>query len=259
MPFTSKPLEDQVAGHSAAPAGGAVGARFSAIVAVVVIAALVGALVVLDRVGKSARAVPAVASVVVVEDSKQLMNAWTSQGLRGVVLVDATRDTGFAWIPPSSIPATGAWPVADVDLQEVFRNGVDRRNVVWVGSKTGVVRSVHYLMTPADFEEKVRGGRAVGARGIARDGKSVTANDEGYLRFLRSSMPAAPGTPTVLNIDASYFIDGSPESLAAQLSGSLSDYRLVTVNRATDATDVPEAARVKADQMAEILREQVSR
>lgn len=257
----SAPLDDKVAEESAASQNRMVGTRSAAVVAVVVLVALLAVLVVLDRVGTSSRSAPAAApaAVVVVDDSRQLLDAWTSAGLRGVVLLDATRDTSFAWISPDSVPAPAVWPVAPVDLQGVYQAGVSRDNVVWVGSKTGILRSVHYLMTPADFEAKVSGGRAVGARGIAPDGQSVTANDEGYLRYLRASLPPKLGEPAVLNIDASYFIDGTPESLVAQLGDSLSDYRFVTVNRATDATDVPAPARLEADRMAEILRGRVSR
>ena len=233
--------------------------RFVAVIAVVVLMALFAVLVAFDRVGTSSRNAPAAAAVVVVDDSRQLLYAWTSAGLRGVVLLDATRDTSFVWIPPDSVPAPAVWPVAPVDLQAVYREGVGRENVVWVGSKTGILRSVHYLMTPADFEAKVSGGRAVGARGIAPDGQSVTANDEGYLRYLRASLPPDLGEPVVLNVDASYFVDGTSEGLMAQLGDSLSDYRFITVNRATDATDVPAPARLEAERMAEILRAGVSR
>jgi len=255
----SAPVDDQVAEQPTPSEDRMVGTRFAAVVAVVVLVALLAVLFALNRVGTSSRKTPAAAAVVVVDDSRQLLDAWTSAGLRGVVLLDATRDTSFVWIPPDSVPAPAVWPVAPVDLQGVYQAGVGRGNVIWVGSKIGMLRSVHYLMTPADYDEKVSGGRAVGARGIAPDGQSVTANDEGYLRYLRASLPPDLGEPAVLNVDASYFIDGTPEGLVAQLGDSLTDYRFVTVNRAIDATDVPAAARLEADRMAEILRAQVSR
>jgi len=255
----SAPLDDHAAEQSALSEDRMVGTRFAAVTAVVVLVALLVAVVALDRFGTSSRKAPAAAAVVVVDDSRQLLDAWSTAGLHGVVLLDATRDTSFEWISPDAVPAPAVWPVAPVDLQGVYQAGVGRDNVVWVGSKTGILRSVHYLMTPADFETKVSGGRALGARGIAPDGRSVTANDEGYLRYLRASLPPDLGEAATLNVDASYFVDGTPEGLMAQLGDSLSDYRFVTVNRATDATDVPEAARIEADRMAEILRGRVSR
>lgn len=250
-----KSVRDQSAGDPV----GAVGAGFVLGFTAIISAALIITLLVLEAEGRSSRSAPATTTVVVVDDSRELLGAWDAAGLHGVVLLDATRDTGFEWISPDGIAVAPGWPVSPVDLPGFYRAGVNRSNAIWVGSKIGVLRSVHYLMTPDDFERKVSGGRAVGARGIATDGRSVTANDEGYLRYLRPEVPPELGAVAVLNIDASYFIDGTPDMLFAQLGSSISDYRLVTINRAVDASDVPEAARADAERVAEQLRKQVTR
>lgn len=234
-----------------------VGMGFAVALAVAVIVALGVALVALDSAGKSARSVPATASVVVVDDSSQLLKTWEAQGLHGARLVDVTRDTTFEWVPTTSIPAPTDWPIPALDLSSVFRSSVNRNNVVWVASKTGIVRSVDYVIPRTDFEQKVAAGRAAGQPGISPDGTSVTANDEGYLRFLRTTFPQRPASAVVLNVDASYFVNGTPDGLAALLRDSGADFRLVTVNRAVDATDLPESARVNADVMVGILQGRV--
>lgn len=229
------------------------GWRFALGFAVAVALSVTWATVVLDRAGVAARVVPSATEVVVVDDANGLLNAWTDAGVHGAVLVDVTRDLGYA-IPQSAFPRTSGWPVPLLDLQSAFRTGVKRPTVVWVASKTGIVRSVDYVLAPIDLVEKVRLGQKNGWPGISPDGRSITVNDDGYLRWIGDRFPSRAPEASILNIDASYFVAGTPEDLVGQLDKSGISYGYVTLNRAVDATDVPEAARVKLDRMSEILR-----
>jgi hypothetical protein len=234
-----------------------VGLRYAAGFAAAVTLLLVLSFVALDRAGLDSRAFPASTPPIVVADSaKALLAAWDKAGLHGVVLVDVTRDTAFGLPPitPGSAHDLSGWPVPLPDNYALFRQGVDRHSLVWVAAHTGIARSVTYVMTPADFAQKVRVGRQMGLTGIAPGGRSVTANDEGYTRLLSTHFPATPAAASVLNIDASYFVNGNPDDLMRQIDRP-SAYRFVTLDRATDATDVPETARQRLDRVAELLRE----
>jgi hypothetical protein len=244
--------------ESSASAGGddqtGVGFRFALGFVAAVVLALILSLALLDRSGVAARVVPAEKpSIVVVNDAKGLLAAWDGAGVHGAQLVDVTRDLGYAF-PPEGIPGSAGWPVPMRDLQSVFRTTVERRSTIWVASKTGIARSVTYVVDPASLAEKVRVGRERGYPGIAPDGRSITADDDGYLRQVGDGFPSELTGPAVLNIDASYFVNGTPEGLLGMLEQSKLNYRFVTLNRAVDATDVPDAARLRLDSAAEMLR-----
>ena len=231
-----------------------VGLRFAVGFAVAVALSLAVSLVALDRAGVSARVVPATAPpIVVVNDAKGLLDAWNKAGLHGVELVDVTRDLGYA-IPVGALPRTSGWPVPLLDLQTVFNKTAGRSSAVWVASKTGIARNVTYVLPPAELVAKVRTGRENGYPGISPDGRLITANDDGYLRWIGDVFPSNSAESAVLNIDASYFVKGTPEGLVGQLDKSGVSYRFVTLNRSNDATDVPPAARVKLNRMADMLR-----
>jgi hypothetical protein len=231
-----------------------VGWRFAAWFGAVVMVSLLLSLFALDRAGVAARAVPATApSVVVVDGAKDLLSAWNRAGLRGVWLVDVTRDLQYA-PPEEAVPQTAGWPVPLLDLPSIYAASVNRPSAVWVASRTGIVRSVTYVLQPADLAQKVTFGRENGYPGISPDGLSITANDYGYLRWIGERFPSSGPAAPVLNVDASYLITGTAEALVSQLESSPIHYRFVTLDRATDATEVPQAARVKLDRVADLLR-----
>jgi len=221
--------------------------------------ALVVALVALNSAGAGARVVPTgVPAVVVVDDTKGLIGAWEKSGVHGAALVYVTRDLGYA-VPPKSYQHSADLPVPLRDLRSTFIDMAARTDLLWVASHTGIARSIRYVVSPVDLADKVRLGRENGWPGIAADGRSIIAGDEeGSDRVILDRFP--PAVPdTVLSIDASYFVTGTPEELAQQLAQSGQSFGLVTLNRSLDATDVPEAARMKLEHMADLVREQVSK
>lgn len=236
-----------------------VGPRYTVLVSTAIVLALGLTLGALAWVGAASRHAPEQAAVVVVDDSAQLLAAWQAADVRGVALVDASRDFGYMPVDERTIPRQAGWPIGRIDLSSAWLRSVARPNIVWVATKTGIARSVRYLVPSASLQERVREGREQGFPGIAADGGSITANDEGFLRYIDDELKGSLGTPAVLNIDASYFVDGTPDELVSQLGDSIGSFRLITVDRATDATDLPASARVGADAMAALLRQRTGR
>ncbi len=234
-----------------------VGWRFALTFAAATTVLLVGVLIALNVAGTGARAVPASApAVIVVDDAKDLLSTWNQRGVHGAALVYVTRTLGYA-LPEEVFQHATGLPVPLLDLRHVFRNNATAPSVVWVASHTGPVRSVTYVLTPQDLAEKVQVGRQNGWPGIAADGTYIRASDEeGFVRIVSTEIPSTTLDAAILHIDASYFINGTPEELSEQLSRSQQSFGLVTLSRSVDATDVPDAARVRLDRMAELLREQ---
>jgi len=251
---------DEAESSAAAGKSSTVGWRFALVFAGAVTLSVVVALVSLNAAGAGARKVPAAGpNVVVVDDTKGLLGAWERAGVHGAQMVYVTRDLGYA-VPPNSYQHNADLPVQLRDLRSTFVDIAARTDLVWVAAHTGIARSVSYVVHPQALAEKVRVGRENGWPGIAADGRSIVAGDEeGYDRVIRDRFPPTSADTAVLNIDASYFVNGTPEELAEQISQSGQSFGLVTLNRSVDATDVPDAARVKLDRMADLLREQASK
>lgn len=236
--------------------------RFALGLAAAVTMALVMSLAALDWAGRASRSTPTSASVIVVDDSRDLLDTWRSRGVHGAIVVDATRDLGYLPINEDVLRGEGSWqggwPIVDVDLQGAYARAAERPSIMWVAARVGIARSVTYVLPPPVFADRVRDGRDKGFPGIAPDGRSITANDEGYLRLILDRFPEHADATHVLNVDASYFVEGSPEALLAALGDSTRSYGLITVNRSMDATDIPAAARTRAEQAAGMLRERVA-
>lgn len=97
-------------------------------------------------------------------------------------------------------------------------------------------------MPSSEFTHRVEDGRKQGYPGIASDGLSVVANDEGYVRYI-SDRVRAQDDPLVLIIDASYFVSGTVDELVARLAESGVRPQLIILNAATDDPSVTPEAR----------------
>jgi len=214
-----------------------------AAVAVLAMLAVAVAFVAVET-GSAARSLQAGATVT--QTSTETVAAFGTLGARGAVVLVATEDLGYSPVSILTTPGTLAWPVGDVDLAAEFAAGADRDSWLWVLAKTGVVRRIDYLLPQTTFERRVAEGRAQGLPGIARDGRSVLANDEGYLRYIAAE-PRRLDTPLVVVVDASYFRTGTPAELATRLQQLDLVPTAVVLYRATEDTSVPEAARVALD------------
>lgn len=233
---------------------GAVGSRFawtfSAASVVLVAAILVG----LGVWGSSERWNPDADRVVLVVDrSSELPRAWERAGLRGAVLVSASRDLGFQSVPFGAVVTVpAAYPFPAFDYRDAILKYVARDNYVWVASQRGLFRTVDYVLPPEEFERRVTEGRALGYSGISADGSAISPNNNGYLRHIAASFPQIH-EPVVLGVDASYFTSATAESLKQALDRAALDVRVITLDRALDDTATTDAARARLDDFGRMV------
>lgn len=223
------------------------------------ITSLLGVLVLLavlsvafEAVGQGARWDPRARDEgpVVVRTTDELSEEWDRRGIRNAVLVCASRDLGFEPVPFESMVASeAAYPVDLVDVRTLYAAKSDRASHLWVAAQRGVFRTIHYILPAAELSRRVEEGRAAGFPGIARDGRSVRANNDGYLRTIEATAPRLTG-PVVLVVEASYFESGEPPELVRELEASDLDIRLVFLDRAVDDATTTETARRKLDAFA---------
>lgn len=253
-------INSETDGEVAAPT--AVSPRFAVVFAGAVVLALIVSLWGLNAFGLASRSVPRpLPDIVVVEDSPALLGAWHDAKIRGAALVSVTRDRQYYPVPEESWMSTSAvgWPMPRVDLQAKITAAAGRQSVVWVGARTGIVRTVIYVLNQPDMIATVDEGRRMGYPGTAPDGKSINSNDNGFIRFVSAGYPKDIPPGAILNIDASYFVNGTPQELMRLIGDSPEKFGLVTMNRARDATNVPEPARARLDEAAQLLWQKVSK
>lgn len=212
---------------------------------------LIGVALGANRVGLSARSLEPTTSVCAT--GGDVVTAARGAMAHGVVALVASREFGYALVPISSDPNVLKWPVEARDLDEVFRQGADRDSWARTLAKTGVARRIDYLLPPAVLQQRVLEGRSAGFPGIAADGLSISANDDGYWRFMASSTRDLD-EPLLLVIDASYFENGSRAELLEALTAADIRPRALIAYRAEDDTTVPEAARVSLDEALPSLK-----
>lgn len=206
-------------------------------------------------VGRSSRALPA--RTVVVETGAELVAEAVEAETNGAVLLVASADLGYL---PVMIPTPAEimkWPVKKLDLNTFYRDESDRDSWAWVLAKTGLVRRIDYLLSESELRRKVVEGREMGFPGIADDARSISADDDGFRRYMASE-PAALDEPLLLVVDASYFESGTQSELMDDLEGIDVRPRALIVYRALDDTSVPDAARAALDAATPALWELVA-
>ncbi len=236
---------------------GRLGMRFAIIFTALVAAALLVAALSLGSWGTSRRTL-ASGQTATVTSSAELLAAFDSLGAHGVAVLAATEDLGYTPVEIATPQVALQWPVAPSDLKTYFRESIARSSWSWVLVRTGAARSLDYVLPSRHFKARVEEGREKGFPGIAPDGSSIRANDEGFVRTI-SDRVGSQGSPLVLVVDASYFRTGTAEELMAALKRAGVRPDAVVINTATDATDVDDAARAALEQAAPELEALVSR
>ncbi len=206
--------------------------------------ALLASFFLAEQSGVSARRSDTAA--VVTQTATETVAALESLNARGAVALVVTEDLGYSPVAIETSPGALAWPAPEIDLRTLYRAGADRDSWLWVLAKTGVVRRIDYLVPPAELRRKIDEGRALGYPGIARDGHSILANDEGFVRYIASA-PRHQDAPLVVIVDASYFRSGVAAELATRLQQVDVVPTAVVLYRATEDTSVPDAARRALD------------
>lgn len=254
-------LSDTGTPETAAPDTGAGAERLDPLLAYGLVALIAAGLVAAFSLASSratASRAPATGPDLEIVDANgtdQLHGAWRQERVHGAVLVDASATLRYAAVQyGQDVTVTPEYPVAVVDLADEMTKRLDRPNSLFVAAKTGMFRSIHHLMPRKTFAARVSLGRKLGLPGIAEDGRSVKADHEGVPRRIAPDLPAIP-EPVVLNVDASYFVDGDADELMKALQSARLDYRLITLDRAREDTQVTPAARKKMDAFEERLME----
>lgn len=178
------PQSERSSEHSESVATPRTGMLFGVVILVSALVALVGASLALGGYGQARRFVPADSAIVKVGTSGEVDAALRSRGVHGAAMVVATSQLGYAPVSIVTTPSLLDWPVARTDLSRYFVQRTSRASWVWVLARTGVARTVIYLLPSASLSRFVSEGRRLGYPGISDDGRSIVANDEGYLRTI---------------------------------------------------------------------------
>ncbi len=239
---------------SAVPgASSAVGRRVAIGFTVCVAAALIIAASFLGAYGSASRwDQPKSPVLLQVDTSSQFLDRLQHAGVRDAILITATGQLGYQVVPFGEMLVPDAYPFPIFDIQGAYAKHVRRDNMLWIAAHDGLFRTLHYVIPPDRLAQLVEQGRAAGRAGIAADGSSITANNNGEVRCISSAFPRAGG-PVVFAIDASYFETGEPRGLATLLRDSGADVRLMVLNRAIDDTSTTQAARIRLDEFRGIV------
>jgi len=216
------------------------------------VVALLLAVVILSSVGTGSRRVDAVLATS--DTAQEVVTAAGEMHAHGCVLLVATQDLGYASYLSSPTPEALKWPVDVPDYVAEMTSVSQRDNWAYVLARTGVARRIDYVLPESAYRAKVEAGRAGGFPGIARDGSHIAANDEGYLRYI-STRPMKLGSPLVLIVDASYFIQGTSEELLSSMNQLPTLPAAVIIYRATDDPEVTDDVRAALDSAVPQLEE----
>lgn len=228
----------------------AFGWRFAAIGAAVALALPVIALVWLGDAGVATRSPQATTGgpvpSMIATSGPAAVRLMEERGVHGAHLVQASRDFGYR---TDALGDALALDLASGDDRElsatsIFRSRMDATNYVYVATRLGLVRRVTHLMSPTALQARIADGRAQGMPGIAKDGKSVTVNQDGDVREIVSTVPKG-SDDIVLYVGASYFVDGSIALLVQAVEESGHPVALVVASLDEDVPDLPEGARTE--------------
>ncbi len=223
--------------------------------AALVTASLAISAVTLDAVGRRERWVPpqGPVTVITVDDSGELIAALQASRVRNATLVSCASQLGFSnLVVGDDLPVRAAYPLGSLDYRAQIARRPARANRLWLASELGLFRTIHHVMPPAPFALRVAEGRRAGAGGIAPDGKSVVANNEGYLRRISDRVPSL-SERLVLDVDASYFEEETPDALMERLRSADLSYALVFLNRAVDDTTTSHVAQSRLEEFGRLL------
>jgi hypothetical protein len=203
--------------------------------------ASLAALATLDAAGRAARDAPGLPAaepeVLLVRTSAAAVEAWRARGVRGCTVVHAGRFLHFVSDEDAPVVAavlTGPGRGSALDDALVRRAGP--RNHLWVAAATGLAWRVAYVPPPRALDERLA------ALGLGRDAVPARLASETFPRLLLAAPPRTDER-VVLDVNASWFDEGTPADLLDALRASGLRPALVTLSLAEDATDVSAAAR----------------
>lgn len=229
------------------------------IVALMLVCAL--ALLMLDAQGRSAR-VPHDGTVsrnlIVASTGVEALARLEQTGMKGAYLIQLGADSAFApvdfssSIPTDSIRADAVYPFRLVDVQRYYVENLRSDNYMLVAARTGLARKVDHVVAPGLFQEVRESALRDSSPDITVLRDSVTINSSGEVRRI---LPRLPRTSErfVLLVNASYFAQIAPETLAEALQPFLAQISYIAVSEEQDDPSVDAATREQARRFVELL------
>ena len=166
------------------------------------------------------------AEVLLVRRNGAVLEAWRERGLRGRVVVHVGRFLHFVAEDDPAEPAAA--------LHAPRHAGA--RNHLRVAAETGIARRIVYVIPPAALAARLR------AEGADPALPSLAFPAEAFPRAIAAAPPASD-EPVLLDVNASWFDEATPEALLAALRDARLASDLVTLSLAEDAGDVSDRAR----------------
>ncbi len=153
-----------------------------------------------------------------------VLDAWRERGFRGRIVVHVGRFLHF--------------------LGEEPRPGA--RSYLRVAAETGIARRILYLSPPGTLEARLR------TLGVDRASLPLALPSQVFPRVLYDKLPDVD-EPVLLDVNASFFDEGTAAGLLDALRRSRLRIDLVTLSVAEDADDVSDRARAGLRQFAAAL------
>lgn len=233
--------------------GTRLGARSGGALAVLILVLLTGLSAVANAKGVAARSFAQQSSdaIISVDTAKDLESSLRAARVHGAHAVIATHALRFRVVPIQDDMKEPAYPLPRTDIAALYRSKTDTATVLWVASQTGLIRRMDCVMTESDLEQTIQVGRAAGFPGIAADGSSIRANNDGYVRTIRTGFPSTQES-VLLIVDASYFESGRPQVLLESIRASGLGFSAVYLYLAIDDASVSDNARDRAREFGEM-------
>lgn len=192
---------------------------------------------------------------VIVERMTELYPIWKGSNIHGRVVVHMGRFLHFGAIDENELyQSNGRFPTDVHDQMPFFEGRAKMENLLWLAMRGGLARSVYYVMPGESFAMRQEALRGVPLVEVRRE--AITMDEHGSMRRIVRALDALPqGEPLVLNVDASYMAQASPQQVASMLKSSPRAFDMLTLCMATDNPDVTPADRDALRELARLLDE----
>ncbi len=197
------------------------------------------------RVVGRAAAPGAGAEVLVIRTNADVVRTWRTRGLRGRVVLHFGRFLHFVEdevIPVEGMAAPGHGRAVDAALL----TEAGPRNYLRIAAELDIARRVEFVSPPAAL------GARLSSIGRAQADLPLDIDDGPQARELDAAPPAV-SEPVLVDVNASWFDEGDPTRLVAELRTARISSDLVTVSLAEDSADVSDRARERARAFARAI------
>ncbi|MFC1770185.1 hypothetical protein ACFLZI_03950 [Nitrospirota bacterium] len=192
---------------------------------------------------------------IIVRNTTDLYPLWKEQKIHGRLVVHFGRFIHFVAINDEELyEPSGHFPSHVYDPTPFYEERIERNNILRVAMRAGLVRTIFYVMSDARFEY---------VQQLLRDDPLVKVGDKeivmhefGSMQKIVRSLESFPsGEPVVMNIDATFMADVSPEETLAILRSGNVQYDILTLCLAEDNPYVTPVDRERLLELAAMMRQ----